>query len=87
MVQNNMIEVDLKRYEELVKLEERVNIAVDMIVRKGYVPTEEVLFTIGTELAIEKALELHEEAEALEKKYKEKRAKEGLSFSMMLEEV
>lgn len=59
--------IPLRRYDELIGLENRVNIAVEKIVRHNYISMEDLLFILGTELAVEKGMELHEQAEEFEK--------------------
>lgn len=55
--------VDLERYELLLNLETRVNVAVDQIARDGYLKMEDLLFTLGTPSAVIVAEKLHKEAE------------------------
>lgn len=83
MENTNTVVIATRRYEELLDLETRVNVAVEKIVRCNYISTEDLLFILGTELAITKAEELREET----KKYEEEMGSRELSFSMMLEEV
>lgn len=77
------VAVPVRRFEELLDLETRVNVAVEKIVRSGYIDTEDLLFILGTELAITKAEELHLEHEEYMKKIADEKQ---LGFSMMLEE-
>lgn len=42
-------------YNNLVELKTRVNVLLDMLENNNYVSTEEILRTLGTELAIEEA--------------------------------
>lgn len=78
-----IVTISVERFEELLGLETRVNVVVEKIVRCNYINTEDLLFILGTELAITKAEELREEAE----KYEAEMSNRELSFSMMLEEV
>ena len=50
-----MITIQVKRFLELIKIETRVDILVDMIERDEFVSKEEILRIIGTEKAIEVA--------------------------------
>ena len=68
-----MITIQVERFLELIKIETRVDILVDMIERDEFVSKEEILRIIGTEKAIEVADRIH-------KKDKE------LSFKEMLED-
>lgn len=77
------VTISVERFEELLDLETRVKVAVEKIVRHNYISTEDLLFTLGTGLALMKAEELREES----KKYEEElKSGCGLSFAMMLEE-
>lgn len=76
------VTITLERYEALIRLEERVYLAVDKIVRCNYINTEDLLFILGTELALSKAEKLHKEAEELEEKMKTKRE---LGISILME--
>lgn len=46
-----MIQIPQKRFEELIKLEERVNVAVETAMNEEYVSVTDILFILGTELA------------------------------------
>lgn len=50
--------ISLDRYEELLDIETRVNVAVERIQHEKYLNNEAVLWILGTELAVETALEL-----------------------------
>lgn len=78
-----MVSISLDRYDELLDLETRVNVAVEKIVRCNYISTEDLLFILGTELALSKAEELHKEAEEFENKVKVERE---LGISILTEE-
>lgn len=58
------IVISRERYEELIKLEDRVNIVVEWYSKKRYMDCATFLSILGTELA----LELVEEMEKKEKK-------------------
>ena len=47
--------IPIYKYEYFVSLEMRVNVLLDMLEKKDYVSTDEILRTLGTELAIEEA--------------------------------
>lgn len=55
-----MIQIPQKRFEELIKLEERVNIAVETAMNEEYVSVADILFILGTELAYDIANERKE---------------------------
>ena len=50
-----MITIQVKRFLELIKIETRVDILVDMLGRDEFVSKETILRIIGTEKAIEVA--------------------------------
>ena len=50
-----MITIQVERFLELIKIETRVDILVDMIERDEFVSKEEILRILGTEKAIEVA--------------------------------
>ena len=68
-----MITIQAERFLELIKIETRVDILVDMIDREEFVSKETILRILGTEKAIEIADRIH-------KKDKE------MSFEEMLED-
>lgn len=55
-----MIQIPQKRFEELIKLEERVNIAVETAMNEEYASVTDILFILGTELAYDIANERKE---------------------------
>lgn len=55
-----MIQIPQKRFEELIKLEERVNIAVETAMNEEYASVADILFILGTELAYDIANERKE---------------------------
>ena len=73
MMDDSRITITTERFSELIKIETRVDILVDMIERDEFVSKEEILRIIGTEKAIEVADRIHK---------KDK----GLSFKEMLED-
>ena len=66
------VTISIERYEQLVSLEARANVVVDMIVNKKYLSTEELLRIIGTEDALREASRLKEEGEKQAKEMSEK---------------
>ena len=73
MMDDSRITITTERFSEIIKIETRVDILVDMIERDEFVSKEEILRIIGAEKAIEVADRIH-------KKDKE------LSFKEMLED-
>ena len=55
-----MIQIPQKRFEELIKLEERVNVAVETAMNEEYASVTDILFILGTELAYDIANERNE---------------------------
>lgn len=55
-----MIQIPQKRFEELIKLEERVNVAVETAMNEEYTSITDILFILGTELAYDIANERKE---------------------------
>ena len=55
---DDMIKISRYRYEQLLDLETRVNVAVERILHKEYMEMKEILWILGTDLAIETAHEL-----------------------------
>ena len=64
-----MIQIPQKRFEELIKLEERVNVAVETAMNEEYASVTDILFILGTELAYDIA---NERKEKYKKGMKEK---------------
>ena len=73
MMDDSRITITTERFLELIKIETRVDILVDMIERDEFVSKEEILRIIGTEKAIEAA-------DRIRRKDKE------MSFEEMLED-
>lgn len=60
--QTNMtVTITQHRYEELLDIETRVDVVVEKITREKYMGMEEILRTLGTELALQGAEEMMEE--------------------------
>lgn len=55
-----MIQIPQKRFEELIKLEERVNVAIETAMNEEYASVTDILFILGTELAYDIANERKE---------------------------
>ena len=62
---DSMITIQVERFLELIKIETRVDILVDMIERDEFVSKEEILRIIGTEKAIKAADRIHEKDKEL----------------------
>lgn len=58
-----MIAVPLKRYEKLAELETRVAVATEKIARDGHIGLQELLWTLGTDFAVDLAFEYREKGE------------------------
>ena len=68
-----MITIQVKRFLELIKIETRVNVLVDIIDQEEFVSKETILRILGTEKAIEVADRIH-------------RKDKEMSFDEMLED-
>ena len=72
---DDMIKISRYRYEQLLDLETRVNVAVERILHKEYMEMKEILWILGTDLANETAHELErkdkEKWEKYDKEHKE----------------
>ena len=60
MMDDSRITITTERFSELIKIETRVDILVDMLGRDEFVSKEEILRILGTEKAIEVADSIHE---------------------------
>lgn len=56
-----MVTIPLSRYEQLLDLETRVDVAVERMINDEYCKTEDILRILGTELALQKADEIRNE--------------------------
>ena len=54
-----MITIQVKRFLELIKIDTRVNVLVDIIDQEEFVSKETILRILGTEKAIEVADRIH----------------------------
>ena len=70
---DNSVTISTERYDELLDIETRVNVVVEIIERDGYLNTESLLRTFGTEYAVEVADRIQ-------------RKDEEMSFEEMLED-
>ena len=68
---DDMIKISRYRYEQLLDLETRVNVVVERILHKEYMETKEVLWILGTDLAVETAMELDRKDKEKWKEYNE----------------
>ena len=73
MMDDSRITITTERFSELIKIETRVDILVDMLGRDEFVSKETILRIIGTEKAIEVADRIH-------------RKDKEMSFDEMLED-
>lgn len=55
------ITIPQKRFEELIKKEERINIAVERICNDEFCKTEDILRILGTQQALKRAKEIKDE--------------------------
>lgn len=55
------VKISQHRYEQLLDIETRVDVVVERITREKYMGMEDILRTLGTELAIQGAEEMKEE--------------------------
>lgn len=58
------VTIPQQRYEELLDIETRVDVAVERMINDEYCKTEDVLRILGTELALQKADEIREKERA-----------------------
>ena len=65
MMDDSRITITTERFLELIKIETRVDILVDMIERDEFVSKEEILRIIGTEKAIDVADRIHKKDKEL----------------------
>ena len=58
---NLTVTITQHRYEQLLDIETRVDVVVERIIREKYMGMEDILRTLGTELAIQGAERMKEE--------------------------
>lgn len=63
MENTNNVTISLERFEELISLEQRVSVVVERIFHNNYITTEDLLWIIGTETAVEIAQEIRDKEE------------------------
>lgn len=66
---NGMVMIPIKRYEELLKTETRVTVLVERYMHSKYLKDQDVLFTLGTDLAVELAMDIVEKEENQRKEW------------------
>lgn len=69
MNDSGMVMIPITRYEELLKIETRVNVLVERYIHSKYLKDQDVLFTLGTDLAVELALDIVEKEENQRKEW------------------
>lgn len=62
---NLNVTIPLERYEELLDIETRVNVVLDLLKHETVLKTKDILFILGTSLAIDLAEELEKEENEL----------------------
>lgn len=65
----SVVVIPLKRYEELLDLETRVNVVVERVTHDKYFEKEDVLWVLGTDLAVDLAMEITKRNDEQIKKY------------------
>lgn len=65
----SVVVIPLKRYEELLDLETRVNVVVERVTHDKYFEKEDVLWVLGTDLAVDIAMEITKRNDEQIKKY------------------
>lgn len=76
----NTAVISTDRYEELLAIETRTKVAIEKIVRCDYISMEDLLFILGTDSSVEKAKQLHNEAEKFKERFKKSDYEPGFSF-------
>lgn len=64
-----MVTIPLSKYEQLLDIETRVDVAVERIINDEYCKTEDILRILGTELALQRADEIREEEKKQHEEY------------------
>lgn len=65
----SVVVIPLRRYEELLDLETRVNVVVERVTHDKYFEKEDVLWVLGTDLAVDLAMEITKHNDEQIKKY------------------
>jgi hypothetical protein len=55
---SEMVMIPIKRFEELIRTETRVNVLVERIQHNTYMRNEDILFLLDTDLSVELALDI-----------------------------
>lgn len=72
--------IPLNRYEILLDIETRVNVAVERIKHETYVKPEDILWILGTDIAIELAQELRDKSEREMEEFRKKHETDYAKF-------
>lgn len=65
----SVVVIPLRRYEELLDLETRVNVVVERVTHDKYFEKKDVLWVLGTDLAVDLAMEITKHNDEQIKKY------------------
>ena len=68
---NRNIEIPLERYEQLIDVESRVNVAVELACNNKYIEIKDLLLILGTEKALAMVNKIIEENEKRKSEYLE----------------
>lgn len=68
----NIVTIPMQRYVELLDIETRVDVLVERILHKEFVGLQDILWILGTELAIETAMEFDRKDKERWKEYDKK---------------
>lgn len=68
---NRNIEITLERYEQLIDVESRVNVAVELACNNKYIEIKDLLLILGTEKALAMVNKIIEENEKRKSEYLE----------------
>lgn len=79
MLDTSVVVIPLERYNDLLRTETRVNVAVERMYHDDFFNKEEILWILGTELSTELAEEMRIETERIRKAYENKLTMEGPS--------
>lgn len=71
-MEENSVVIPIEKYEELLDIKTRVSVVVERIVHDKYIKMEDVLWILGTEIAVEAAMEIREKEEKERREYLEK---------------
>lgn len=75
-MEKQIVNIPIERYEELLEIETRANVAVDCICNDRYCEKESLLRILGTEKAVRKADEIRDAEEKRHAEYLAQREKE-----------